>query len=94
MADTPNLPLPLDEREHPILVSLNRIRDELTLLKQDRTTYVKSSDVMPLYERVVDQVRLLNEIRAEKPDEQNQGPSPLYSFLQLLTVKSVQSTES
>lgn len=75
MADTPNLPPPLDAREQPILDSLKRLRDELTLLKQDRTTYVKSSDVMPLYERVVEQVQKLNEIRADKPAEDNQGPS-------------------
>jgi hypothetical protein len=73
MADTPTLPLPLDSREQPILDSLMRIRDELTLLKQDRTTYVKSSDVVTLYERVVDQVKLLNEIRIDKPQENNQG---------------------
>jgi hypothetical protein len=75
MADTPNLPPPLDAREQPILDSLKRLRDDLTLLKQDRTTYVKSSDVMPLYERVVEQVQKLNEIRADKPAEDNQGPS-------------------
>jgi len=73
MADTPTLPLPIDSREQPILDSLIRIRDELTLLKQDRSTYVKSSDVIPLYERLVDQVNLLNEIRTEKPQEENRG---------------------
>ena len=50
-----------------------RIRDELTLLKQDRSTYVKSSDVVSLYDRTVDQVKHLNEIRADKPQENNQG---------------------
>jgi len=73
MADTPNLPPPLDSREEPILKSLLRIRDELTVLKQDRSQYVKSSDVLPLYERVVEQVRLLNDIRVDKPQEDNQG---------------------
>jgi len=81
MTDTPNVPL-LDAREQPILDSLQRIRDELTLLKQDRTTYVKSSDVMPLYERVVDQVRLLTELRADKPEpQQSQGPPATTSFM-------------
>jgi hypothetical protein len=56
-----------------MLESLQRIRDELTLLKTDRTTYVKSSDVLPLYDKVVDQVKLLNEIRIDKPQETNQG---------------------
>lgn len=73
MAETPNLAPPLDPREEPILDSLLELRDELTRLKQDRTTYVRSSDVMPLYEKVVDQVRLLNEIRVDKPTENNKG---------------------
>lgn len=66
------MPLPLDPAERPILEKLILIRDELTLLKQDRTTYVKSSDVMALYEKVHEQVRLLTEIRTAKPLEQNQ----------------------
>jgi hypothetical protein len=74
MADTPTLSL-LDPREKPIVDSLLRIRDELTLLKQDRSTYVKSSDVMAIYDRTVDQVKLLNEIRTDKPQEDNQGQS-------------------
>lgn len=73
MADTPSIPLPLNPEERPILESLQRIRDELTLLKQDRTTYVKTKDVMALYDRLVDQVQLLNDIRAEKPVQENRG---------------------
>jgi phosphoglycerate-specific signal transduction histidine kinase len=71
--DTPNLPPPLDPRERPVLESLRVLRDQLTLLKQDRTTYVKSSDVMPLYDKVVEQVKLLTDIRADKATEDNQG---------------------
>jgi hypothetical protein len=71
MADTPSYPIPLDKREQPILENLERIRDELTLLKQDRSSYVKSSDVMVLYDKVVEQVKQLNEIRADKPKEEN-----------------------
>lgn len=73
MTDTPSHPLPLDPREKPILVSLTSLRDELTLLKQDKTTYIKAADVLTLYDKVVDQVTLLNEIRANKPHEQNRG---------------------
>lgn len=71
--DTPTLPLPVDTREQPILEALLRIRDELTLLKQDRSSYVKSSDVIPIYDRVVEQVKVLNDIRSDKPQEHNQG---------------------
>lgn len=73
MTDTPSHPLPLDPREQPILDSLTSLRDELTLLKQDRTSYIKAADVLTLYDKVVDQVTLLTEIRADKPDEQNRG---------------------
>ena len=73
MTDTPNLPLSLDPREQPILESLTKIREDLTRLKQDRTTYIKSSDVLDLYDRVVKQVQDLNEVRADKPQEQNRG---------------------
>ncbi|KUJ12137.1 uncharacterized protein LY89DRAFT_624592 [Mollisia scopiformis] len=86
MADTPTLPLPLDPREQPILDSLLRIRDELTLLKQDRSTYVKSSDVMALYDRTVDQVRDLNEIRTDKPQEDNRVDRVLDGCFQLLSL--------
>ncbi|PMD27176.1 hypothetical protein NA56DRAFT_640914 [Hyaloscypha hepaticicola] len=86
MADTPTLPPPLDPREKPILESLMRVRDELTLLKTDRTTYVKSSDVIPLYDRVVDQVKLLNEIRVDKPQETNQVDRILDGCFQLLSL--------
>jgi hypothetical protein len=73
MADTPSIPLPQDPREQPILQSLEQIRDELTLLKQDRTTYVKSADVLKLYDRLVEQVKLLNEVRGDKPGQENRG---------------------
>lgn len=85
MADTPTLSL-LDPREQPIVDSLLRIRDDLTLLKQDKSTYVKSSDVMALYERTVDQVKLLSEIRTDKPQEDNQVDRVLDGCFQLLSL--------
>lgn len=88
MADTPSIPLPVDPKEQPILENLQLIRDELTLLKQDRTTYVKSTDVIVLYDKVVEQVKLLNDIRTEKPDRENRGSHSsllLPYYMQLLT---------
>ena len=73
MSDSPFIHAPLDPREKPILESLLVIRDKFLLLKQDRSTYVKSQDVIPLYEQVIEQVQLLNEIRAENKLEQNRG---------------------
>lgn len=73
MTDTPHLPLPQDPGEQAVLDRLLEIREELTLLKQDKSTYVKSSDVMALYNKTVDQIRLLNEIRTVKPEQETRG---------------------
>jgi hypothetical protein len=73
MADTPTAQLPIDPREQPVLDQLLAIRTSLTLLKQDRSTYVKSSDVIPLYDKVVDQVQILNDLRSDHPREENRG---------------------
>ncbi len=61
--DTPTIPLPKDERERAILDNLTSTRDRLLLLKRDRTKYIRSQDVMILYEQVIEQVKHLNEIR-------------------------------
>lgn len=73
MADSPAVRAPLDPREQPILDNVLHIRDDLSLLKQDKSTYVKSQDVMELYERVIAQVEQLNRIRTHKRNEQNRG---------------------
>lgn len=76
MADSPAIHTPIDPHEQPILDSILQIRDSLQLLKQDKSTYVKSQDVLTLYDRVIEQVNLLNVIRDEhgKQSEQNRGP--------------------
>lgn len=66
-------PVHFDMRELSILEGLQRVRDELTLLKQDRSTYIKTLDIIFLYERTVEQVQLLNDARIKNPKEQNQG---------------------
>ena len=63
--DTPSIPAPKDSREVALLSRLSIIRDKLLLLKQDRTTYIRSQDVIPLYDQVIEQVKELNDIRAE-----------------------------
>ena len=75
MSDSPAVRAPLDPKEQPILDSVLYFRDQLSLLKQDRSTYIKSHDVLHLYEQVIEQVHRLNVIRAEhdKPLEQNRG---------------------
>ncbi len=75
MSDSPAVHAPLDPKEAPILARVLELRDQLSLLKQDRTSYIKSHDILPLYDKVVEQVHLLNVIREEhgKPLESNRG---------------------
>jgi hypothetical protein len=75
MSDSPFSTAPLDPREKPILESLLVIRDKLLLLKEDKSTHVKSADVLPLYEEVIEQVHKLNDVRADKHLELNRGGS-------------------
>ncbi|QKX56231.1 uncharacterized protein TRUGW13939_03332 [Talaromyces rugulosus] len=64
--ESPAVPVPLDPREQPILEKLLRTRDALLLLKQDKSSYIKSRDVLPLYEEVIGEVETLNSIRKER----------------------------
>lgn len=64
--ESPAVPVPLDPREQPILEKLLRTRDALLLLKQDKSSYIKSRDVLPLYEEVIGQVETLNTIRKDR----------------------------
>ncbi|RDA82735.1 hypothetical protein CP532_2412 [Ophiocordyceps camponoti-leonardi (nom. inval.)] len=85
--DTPSAPAPRDAREQAILRRLEEIRDKLLLLKQDRTTYIRSQDVIPLYDQTIDQVRELNSVRAETGNtEENRLDKFLDSCFQLLSL--------
>lgn len=64
--DSPAVSVPLDPREQPILERLLRTRDSLLLLKQDKSSYIKSRDVIPLYEEVIGEVEKLNAARKEQ----------------------------
>ncbi|KAL8976258.1 MAG: hypothetical protein Q9205_007697, partial [Flavoplaca limonia] len=88
MTDSPDFQNPLDPKEQPILDRLLVIRDKLSLLKQDRSTYIKSHDVLDLYEHIIQQVHLLNIIREDhdKPLEQNQVDKVLDDCFQLISL--------
>jgi hypothetical protein len=73
MSDSPYSTAPLDPREKPILDTLLVTRDKLLLLKEDKSTHVKSADVLPLYEQVIEHVQKLNDVRVEKHLELNRG---------------------
>jgi hypothetical protein len=75
MTDSPAPRIPLDPEEQPILDRLLEIRTKLELLKQDKSTYVKSQDIIELYDQVIAQVSDLNQIRTTKRLEQNRGLS-------------------
>jgi len=88
MTDSPVVHVPIEPKEEPILLRLQEIRDELSLLKQDRTSYVKSQDVLSLYDRVVAQVRDLDSVRAveHKTLEQNKVDTVLEDCFQLISL--------
>ncbi|KAL1854161.1 aconitate hydratase [Paecilomyces lecythidis] len=64
--ESPAVPVPLDPPEQPILENLIRIRDGLLLLKQDKSSYIKSRDVIPFYEQVIAEVEKLNNVRKDQ----------------------------
>lgn len=75
MTDSPAVQVTLDPNEKLIYERILGIRDKLSLLKEDRSTYIRSQDVLNLYDQIVEQIQSLNAIRAEhgKPLEQNRG---------------------
>ena len=86
MSDSPLFAAPLDPREKPILESLLHTRDKLLLLKQDKSTYVKSQDILPLYESMIEQVHILNEIRVDKEFELNRVDTVLDDCFQIISL--------
>ncbi|KAJ4302402.1 hypothetical protein N0V88_002546 [Collariella sp. IMI 366227] len=84
--ETPAVPMPKDARERQILDKLTVVRDQLLLLKRDRTKYIRTEDVMTLYEQVVEQVRQLNEIRQGEHKGENRLDKVLESCFQLISL--------
>ncbi len=86
MTDSPSFRLPLDPAEQPILDKLLSIRDHLSVLKQDRSSYVKSQDVIKFYDQLIEQVEALNKIRVNKRNEQNRVDTVLDDCFQLISL--------
>jgi len=86
MTDSPAYRLPLDPKEQPILDRILTIRDHLSILKQDRSTYVKSQDVVKYYNQLMEEVEKLNAIRETKRDEQNRVDTVLDDCFQLISL--------
>lgn len=73
MTDSPAVSPPLDPREQPILDRLLSTRDALLLLKQDKSTYIKSGEVISFYDQVIEQVQQLNSIRTDGSQGRGRG---------------------
>lgn len=86
MSDSPIHSAPVTASEKPILEKLLLVRDKLLLLKQDKTTYVKSQDVLPFYDEVLEQVHRLNDVRGSDHLVQNRVDSVLDDCLQLVSL--------
>ncbi|KAH9900117.1 hypothetical protein F4778DRAFT_782234 [Xylariomycetidae sp. FL2044] len=84
--ETPAIPPPKDEGEKQVLEELTSIRDQLLLRKLDRTTYVRTQDVMILYDRTIAQVKQLTEIRRGRAAEENRVDRVVDSCFQLLSL--------
>lgn len=86
MADTPIFSAPIGPHEKPILDKLLLVRDKLLLLKEDKSTFVKSGDVLPLYDDVIEQVHRLNDVRGPDHLVQNRVDHLLDDCLQLISL--------
>jgi len=75
--------------EQPVLEQLITLRQRLQLLNKDRTKYIRSQDVLAVYENLIDQVQQLNNIRkreGNKADDQNRLDTVLDDVFQLLSL--------
>jgi hypothetical protein len=74
--------------EQPVLEKLIQLRQRLQLLNKDRTKYIKSQDVLAIYDSLIEQVQKLNSIR-EHPihhGEENRLDTVLDDVFQLLSL--------
>ncbi|KAG5361741.1 UPF0662 protein [Yarrowia sp. C11] len=74
--------------EKAMLSKLVALRDQLTTLKLDRQTYLKQEDISRIYNQVVEEVSLLNQIRSDPnlEDEYNRVDVVLDDVFQLLSL--------
>lgn len=85
--ETPSLPPPRDSREQEVMERLIAIRDQLLLLKQDRTKYMQSKDVMGLYDQTIEEVRKVNDIRSNSVEHvENRLDKVMESCFQLISL--------
>lgn len=86
MTDSPFTRSPLDPKEQPILDRLLGLRDQLSVLKSDRTSYIRTQDVLDLYTTLIGEVEKLNDLRTDKRNEQNRVDTVLDDCFQLVSL--------
>jgi len=74
--------------EQPVLEKLIQLRQRLQLLNKDRTKYIRSQDVLAIYEALIEQVQKLNTVREHpvKKEETNRLDTVLDDVFQLLSL--------
>lgn len=88
MTDSPAMRPLLDPKEQSILDNLTALRDELELLKQNRSAYIQSDVVNKSLEFLIHQVHALSEIRKEdgKAHTKNEVDTILEDCFQLISL--------
>lgn len=86
MTDSPFVRFPLDPKEQPILDRLLGLRDQLSVLKSDRSSYIRTQDVLDLYTKLIGEVEKLNGLRTDKRSEQNRVDTVLDDCFQLVSL--------
>lgn len=91
--DTPKFPPPSNEGEQEILQQLELVLSQLQIRRADRANYVRSQDVMVLYDQTIEQVRKLAELRQGKKVGENRGMTISFTISAVLTLTSLKSIE-
>jgi hypothetical protein len=78
----------IPQSEQRVIDKLVELRHRLQLLNKDKTQYIKSQDVLPIYNGLVEQIETLNAIRGDKvPNEpHNRVDAALDDVFQLLSL--------
>lgn len=84
--NSPNVSTLIDSGEQKIYKDLVHLRDELTDLKQDRSTYIRFPDVKAFYVRTVEQAELISDARLIKSRKWNEVDQVLDSCFKLLSL--------
>ncbi|EEB05057.1 fungal protein [Schizosaccharomyces japonicus yFS275] len=77
-------PVPIEDQS--VLEKLIGIRQQLSVLKHDRSRYIDKNDVFKIYHQLVEQMNVLQSIRKEQPERHNRVDFLLDDCLHLLSL--------